>query len=219
MTYGQHHRSQPGLSPRDNYEIRLLSQGPDLAVQLDEVKLSLRADSDDEDITIRRIIRGMTDYFSRRTGWVLTPCTFEALVGGCGHAITLERGPYRAIDGVFWWDSTDRDWVQIDPAEFQVEERGNEFDLLFSDAAYSSLPAPTYLRPRPVRVQFSAGFDSPEVSETTVNGTAEDGMVMSLLSLIAHAYEEREAGAANNNTLIGQDPAKDYLLGVYRKFW
>lgn len=211
MSYGHHHHGNLP-NPRDKYEIRLLAQGNDLAVQMDEMKLALRVDSDDEDMTIRRNIRAMTDFFTRRTGWVLTPCTFEALVGGCGNHITIERGPYRSITGFFYWDCEAREWVQIDNAEITVEERGNEFDLLLSQTAYNLVPAPSHLRPRPIRIQFEAGFDSPEVSETTVNGTAEDGMVQSLMGLVQHVYDIREAGDKDS-------PAKDFLLGTYRKFW
>lgn len=207
------------LSHRAQVETRrLASPSDDLAVQLDEVLLDLRVDSADENDTVLRIIRGMTDYFAHRTGWVLAPASFESLVGGCRQSFTIERGPLRDVEAIFWWDCETLTWQALDPDTWIAEARGREFDIIFTDAGYSLLPAPSTIRPLPVRVHFSAGFDSPEVTETSVNGAAEDGMILSLKALIAVAYENREAGGAAGNW-SGADPSKDFLLGSYRKFW
>lgn len=205
--------------PRKPYDIRRIGGGDDLAVTLDDVKLDLRIDSDDEDATVVRLIKGMTDFFERRTGWRLSPAAYELLVQAspCPQ-ITVERGPFRDLTGCWYWDSTDRQWVQIDLAEIQVIDRGREFDLLFSDAVFDAFPKSSLLPARGIRLQFEAGFDSPEVSDTTVAGPAEDGMILSLLALIAVGYESREAGGAAGNW-SGSDPSKDYLLQQYRKFW
>lgn len=216
MSYARTESSKP--VPRQPYNIRRIGGGEDLPLTLGEVKLDLRVDSDDEDALIVRMIGAMTDYFEHRTGWRLSPASYELLVGGCGPVITVERGPFRELTGCWYWDCEDKIWQAIDLDEITVLERGREFDLTFSDAAFALLPAPTNLRPMPVRIQFEAGFDSPEVSDTTVAGKAEDGMYLSLLALVAVTYQKREAGDANG-TWAGADPAKDHLLQRYRKFW
>lgn len=204
--------------PRQPYEIRRIGGGDELAVDLDEMLLDLRIDSSDENDTVLRLIRGMADYFEARTGWRLTPVSYELLVGACGRQLTVERGPFRSLDGVWYWDSEELEWVAVDLAETRVIERGREFDIIFTQAAADLFPAPTAIRPQQIRVQFSAGFDPPDQTETTIGGLPEDGMVVALKALVAVAYENREAGSAAGSW-AGADPAKDFLLQRYRKFW
>lgn len=216
MTYGSTETSLP--NPRQPYEIRRIGGGQDMAVTLDEMKLDLRIDTDDEDMTVERLVRGMTDFFEHRTGWRLSPALFELLLDPvCAH-ITVERGPFRRLLGVWSWNATDRQWDTIDIAECTVLERGREFDVIFSDTAYATMRQCVGPFPYTVRLQFEAGFDSPEVTDTDVKGPAEDGMLLSLKALVALGFEQREAGQASGNW-SGQDPSKDYLLSRYRKFW
>lgn len=216
MTYARTESSRP--VPRQPYEIRRIGGGQDMAVTLEEAKQDLRVDSSDDDVVVQRLVRGMTDFFESRTGWRLSPAQYELLVGGCGPTITVERGPFRELLGCWYWDCETRTWEVIALDQITVVERGREFDLVFTDAAVRLFPVPTALRPLPIRIQFEAGFDSPEVTQTTVKGPPEDGMLLSLLALVALGYEEREAGKANG-AWTGADPSKDYLLAQYRKFW
>lgn len=217
MNYGNGTPAASLPNKRDPYQIRRIGRPDALAVSLEEMKLSLRVDSDDEDLTIERLIGAATDYFEKRTGWVLRPATYEALIGPwCRPFLTIERGPFRSITGLWWWDCETREWTQVSPTEFQVEERGNEFDVLVSEDAVADFPAPTALRPMPIRLQFEAGFDA--IGETESVGLPEDGMIVALKGIAAVGFENREAGAGAG-TWAGADPAKDFWLQSYRKFW
>ena len=205
-----------GPSPRPNVEILKLSADLDaLPVTLEEVKENLRVDSSDEDETILGLISGMTDFFEARTGWRLSPATYRAEVTGCIPCkLAIERGPLRTLDSISCWNSDTHQWDEIAVANYTPEQRGREFDIYFEDDAFSGFTVSN----RPLRIDFSAGFDSPMGGGTSANGLPEPGMIASLKAVIATAYQTKEAGAGAG-TWVGEDPSKDYLFRTYRKFW
>lgn len=207
-------------NPRLDIQIRTVGQSSKLAVRMDEMLLDLRADSDEEELTVRGLILGMTDFFENRTCWRLTPASYEADVGSqCyPNPITIEKGPFRAINAVTWWDCETEGWQTVDPADYRVDPRGRDFDIYLNSAANALVPVSWPGYQRPLRIAFEAGFDSPEESETSVAGQAQNGMTQVLKTLVALGFKEREAGAGNGSW-AGADPSKDYLLMQYRRFW
>lgn len=204
--------------PRPELTYRRLSVDPDsdLAVPLEEMKLDLRIDSSDEDETVTRLIRGMTDFFQVRTGWRLAPASFIAEAfefDGC--RAVIETGPLRAFERVEFWNAETKVWEELPTANFNADARGRDIDVFFDEPFPSGFPPIASLaQHRPVKMYFTAGFDPPDQTGTTVSGFAEDGMITCLKTLVALGYQTRETDPWNPS-----DASKDYLLHSYRRLW
>lgn len=195
---------------------RTAAQG--LAVSLEEMLLDLRADSQDENETVVRLIKGMTDYFEIRTGWRLSPAAYEARIA-CGVEpwICIPRGPVRSVEAVSYYDATTKAWVEIDSENYTVDEMGTDFSVYLSNDFWPNLPGGLGTIPYPYKIKFMAGFDPQQDDatgeiNTSVVGPAADGMIVALKGLIALGFQNREAG---NNLQADQDQ----ILRGYRRFW
>jgi len=191
-------------------EVSRLAADPDaLAVSLEEMRLSLRADSEDEDLTILRNIRGATDFFEIRCGWRLTPATLQALVRACGRRITIPRGPLRDVTSIEVWDCDADEWTIDTGITWKTESRGNEFDVLIDRDSMHLIPGALANGAYNLRINFDAGFDGANASVTTVVGEADDGMVQCLKTLVSLMFQKREEAS---------DAEKDLIVRRYRKF-
>lgn len=196
---------------------RLATQG--LAVSLDEMLLDLRADSGDEDETVLRLIKGMTDYFEIRTGWRLAPAAYEARIA-CGPQpfFIIPRGPIRSVEEVAVYNGDTKAWEVQDPDSYSFDDMGTDFSVyLTSNNWPTSWPGAVGPGLYPYRVKFMAGFDPAQddaTSEihTSVAGPAADGMIVALKGLVALGFQKREAGE-------NADADKDQILRGYRKYW
>ena len=192
-------------------DVQKLAETPGvLAVTMEEMRLALRADSGDEDLTIQRLIEAGQDYFEIRCAWRLTPASYYALVADwCVGAIEIPRGPLRQVSAVEYCDCDSDEWVMVTGDQWRTVDNGPGFFLIFDRD--STIRAPRLAGGQPgLRISFEAGFDGVENAETSAAGTAESGMVQCLKTLVALMYQKREEAA---------DAEKDMILRRYRKFW
>ena len=189
-----------------------------LPVNLDSLMDHLKVDDpDEEEETVVGMALAACAFIERRTGWVLLPTAYEALMpdvwtGG----LLVYRGPLR--DDPVLSVQTDRGvWAEVAPADIWAAPQGRQFTVRQVSGA-----APT---PRPwqdddcVRLTFECGFDAAD--ETGGDRPIDDGLRMLLMRVTGHYYQNREmlgAGSAKNG-LQAIELGADSLLGAYRQFW
>nr|WP_312447160.1 hypothetical protein [Brevundimonas naejangsanensis] len=189
-----------------------------LPVNLDSLMDHLKVDDpDEEEETVVGMALAACAFIERRTGWVLLPTAYEALMpdvwtGG----LLVYRGPLR--DDPVLSVQTDRGvWAEVAPADIWAAPQGRQFTVRQVSGA-----APT---PRPwqdddcVRLTFECGFDAAD--ETGGDRPIDDGLRMLLMMVTGHYYQNREmlgAGSAKNG-LQAIELGADSLLGAYRQFW
>lgn len=198
-------------APPEVKVVKLATDPGVLAVSMEEMRLALRADSSDEDLTIQREIEAAQDFFEIRCAWRLTPASYRAdVVGPLCFPITIPRGPVRAVTAVEYWDCQADEWVAITGDHYRVEDNGCEFTLYRKGDSVLDLPGPLSFGAPGLRVYFEAGFDGAENAETSANGEAESGMIQCLKTLVSLMFQKREEAT---------DSEKDMIVRRYRKFW
>ena len=165
---------------------------------LDALRDHLKVDDpDEEEKTVEGMALAACAFIERRTGWVLLPTAYEALMpevwtGG----LLVYRGPLR--DEPVLSVQTDRGvWTDVAAADVWAAPQGRQFTVRQVSGA-----APT---PRPwqdddcVRLTFECGFDAAD--ETGGDRPIDDGLRMLLMLVTGHYYQNREmlgAGSAKN---------------------
>lgn len=94
--------------------------------------------------------------------------------------VRLMRGPASGIVNLKYYD-TDDTLQTVDPAKYSYDLTGTPGVLWFKDGV---LPPPSCHRPRPVQVEYTAGWDA--------EYTPPD-IVLAILIQAAHLYEYRES--------------------------
>lgn len=192
---------------------RKLTTMEELPVSIDDLVLDLRVDSDEEDETLARMERGAAAWLERRTGYVVSPGTYQVdLAGWWPDVAEVMRGPLRQLDSVSYLDAAGAS-VDADLSQFWVQEEDRSFTV---KALSSFTRPPLWSEVQRVRLTFSAGFRLP--SETAPGLVAlEDGLRTILIMMTGHLYKNRELFAAGK--LEALDDYGRTLLGTYRQFW
>ena len=171
-------------------------------LELDEVKLHLRVDHDDEDSLIESMIAAAREYcenFCRRS-FITQTLTFTldefpsvGVKASCydGYKrkytdyIELPNGPVQSIESLEYWDTTEDEYIEIEAADYQLSNSSAVVDRL-APAPNTSWPTPQSGRLDAVKVQYIAGYgdDGEDVPRAIRNA---------MLLLIATWYANREA--------------------------
>lgn len=198
-------------------DIRRLSSVDGLPVDLDALKLDLRIDDDDDDDTLVRMSQAAAALIERRSGYVLIPGTFEALVDSifgdeCGH---IYRTPFREV--VSLQAMTGRnEWTDLDVEGFRVIESEKFWQL----QPFPGVECPAlYTFDRGIRLRFQAGFDVAAESESSGSGDLPANPLVRgvFIALVGHYYENRELFAADKMSEI--ESTSGGMLNAIRTFW
>lgn len=201
-------------------ELRKVTSSNALPVSVEDVKLDLRVDSDDEDATIERMIRAAAAFLERRTGWTVTPARYYAVYSEwpCGPQ-EIYRAPLRELVSVEYLSALNT-WSEVSVDNFQVSERQKSFVI----APLSTFEAPDLFTDLDcVRFIFEAGFDIEGDAESEFSGDAADPHPLDadvrvlLTMLVAHWYKNRELFLADKQAEIEERAGS--LLGAHRTFW
>lgn len=191
-------------------------------IDLEEVKLDLRIDTNDANATLDRMIRAAGDFLEIRTGFVVNPGQYEALFGSWGDCfchpnMTREfmRFPLRALESIEYLTAADT-WEEADVTDFQVSKRAKSFILR---------PWPSFTAPNvfgcfdSIRVRFEAGFDTRDADTDIVGDPPRipDGLKNVLIMLVGHYWKNRELFEADKLAEIQVGAGS--MLGAYRQFW
>jgi uncharacterized phiE125 gp8 family phage protein len=183
--------------------------------------LDLRVDSPDEQETVERMAKGAAGFLERRTGFVLIPGRFEALIDDLpwpGCPLEIMRGPLRELESISYRSSANG-FTDLEVDDFPLQQKKRSFviarphDFTCPSDRYCVAGLPS------TRVRFLAGFDTEEV-DTAVTGEEhplDDGMRTCFIALVAHFYQNRELFAADKAAEV--EAGAGSLLNAYRQFW
>ncbi len=218
----------PRYRPGRPIDIRKIQTAAGFPITLEEVKADLRVDSDDEDATIERIMRGAAGFLERRTGCAFLAGRYEATFDDWLQFGFLEfqRYPFRSVIEVAWFNGTASppSWEPVDLVHFFVAPRSASFVL----TPLSTFNPPQVWAPcNGCRVRFEAGYDiEPQSGEDQVSESSDadiealpidgDGRML-LTAAIAHFYENRELFLADKVAEV--EASAGSLFTSRRKYW
>lgn len=194
-----------------------------LPLDLDEVKLDLRVDSNDDDGTISRMISAAADFAEIRTGLVFAAGTYEVLFDDFDCCFPcrdrgireFHRAPLRSVNAISYL-SGNAEYTDLDLADFMVSNRGKSFAI----GPLSTFSAPTLFEGFDcVRVTFDAGYD-PADQDSGLSGDPiplPGGLKTMLTMIVGHYYKNRELFDADKIGAL--ELGAGSLLGAYRQFW
>jgi uncharacterized phiE125 gp8 family phage protein len=193
--------------------LRRLSWSDDLPVSLEAVALDLRVDApEDEEQTLKALVRGAAGFLERRTGYVILQGQYELLAPAwwTGPAEVM-RTPLRSIDAIEYQGARD-DWTAVDPLHYWTSPRERSFLIRLLDTF--SRPA-LWQNEDCVRVRFTAGFDTEE--STDGEQPMDPALRTCLMMLVGHYYANRELFLAGKLEQVEMTAGS--LLGTLRTFW
>lgn len=201
-------------------ELRKVQSSNALPIPLEDAKLDLRVDSDDEDATIERMIRAAASFLERRTGWTVLPARYHAVYSQwpC-EPQEIYRAPLRELVDVEYLSAANT-WTAIGTDGFQVSKRQKSFVI----APLSTFEAPDLFTDMDsVRFIFEAGFDIDGDAESEFSDNEADDLPMDpdvkvlLIMLVGHWYKNRELFLADKQTEVEERAGS--LLGAHRTHW
>lgn len=153
-------------------------------VSLDEAKLHLRVDGDEDDAWINRAISAAREYCEDAQGraFVSRKLRLSLERWPCGRSIHLPRPPLQSIEAVTYMPA-DGTTKTLDPSLYVVDAASEPGAIhLNSDASW---PSEKLAPGMPIRIEFRAGYGAaPSVPER---------VKQAMLLLVGHWYENREA--------------------------
>jgi len=157
-------------------------------VALEDAKIHLRVDGDEEDAWIRRAIVAAREFCETFQGRAYIPRTFRLGLERfpSGRSIYLPRPPLQSVAGITYTlaDGTEK---TLDPALYLVETTSEPGAIHLRPGA--SWPGVTLAPGLPVQVEFTAGYAPDAVPKRAVQA---------ILLLVGAWYENREAVAVGS---------------------
>jgi len=156
-------------------------------VTLEQAKLWLKVDTDDDDDLIESLISAATDYCQQYEGRAYVEQEISAFWDNFKPYLYLPVAPVLTVESVHYRDR-DEEWQEVSENYYilrnDVEPSYLEFDL-------TGLTYVLSYRPNRIRVVFTAGYRYSE--EESWAGTIPDRVKAAMCLLISHWYEHRLA--------------------------
>lgn len=196
---------------------------PDLLpVSLDEAKLHLRVDSDEEDDLIDGFIEAATAYLDGWTG-ILGRCLVEQEwrqdFDGFGRELYLPLGTVNSITTVTWRNAAGQ-VATVPGANYDLRTDAAGRSVVRFDAAYD-FPRDLH-ESRAVAITYKAGWPTipaiPEDGETPempAQPTVPAPIKVAILLMVGHAYKNREAVTSGSSAPLPL--GFDALVAPYRR--
>ncbi len=140
--------------------VKILSAPDQQPLSLEDIRGHLRIDTNDDDVTLMRLLQAATERVQDLTGLYFLNHTIEESFTCFKSEICLGRGPVQAITSVKYFDQTNSDNT-IDPGYYFTEN-----DVLYMLPNFSA-PA-VRSQGRPLRVVYTAGHIPLNVSGDTL---------------------------------------------------
>ena len=146
-------------------------------ISLEDAKLHLRVDTDDEDALIRELISAAREYCEDITSRALVTQTIIAYPKSFGEA--LPRPPLQSVAKVTYTDSTGAEHTMAPGVDYLVDTVNERLVLPAGKAWPTFAPNPV----NPIIVEYTAGYDIPP-------RTVRQAMKL----LISYWYDNRQPG-------------------------
>lgn len=142
-----------------------LSNPSGLAVPLDQLKLALRVDTDDDDTRLATLIRAETMRYEDFTGRLMLPIDCDYQFERWTDPLCIPVTPIRFVVSVAYLNASNIE-TTLDAGDWYEVTSDEGVEIRFTDAFDSP---PLSDREYPVRVTFQAGYD-----EEGVSGSGDD---------------------------------------------
>lgn len=193
------------------WSIETLAEPTELAVTLEEAKLHLRVDHDEEDALIERLILAATEDAEAFQGRSLTTRTLRLHMDRFpteNGAIYLPYGPVQAVEEVAYIDAGGAKNV-IASSHYAVDKVRSPSRIV--PVAGHTWPNASLLAIGAVSVTYTAGYgNGPEYVPANVK--------QAILLMVGHLYENREAVSADRAIPTELPMGVKYLLMKHRVF-
>lgn len=150
-----------------------------MAITLSEAKLHCRIDIDDDDALIAQLINAAVNHVEQITGWLTTSQMYTKLIKKIPEIIKLPFWPVTAITSIEIIGAT----TQNVASDFDIDITERPAKVIPLSKSFSVATGETLL------ITYMAG-----------EADIPDGMRQAVLMLIAHWYENREAGVVGTIT-------------------
>lgn len=167
---------------------KILSQPTSEPVSLDEAKLHLRLDTDEEDALVSALIKAARETVERMTGRSTTTRYCSQTFGEFGDGLELQYPPVVSVSGVTYYDGSGT-VATLSASGYQVT--GDALPPVVSLAPGASWPTVQDDRALPIAVTYTAGYG-------TSGSDCPEAMRLAIKLLVGHWYRNREAVAASN---------------------
>lgn len=160
-------------------------------LSLAQAKAEIRIETTDEDSVIQDAIYAAFEYFDGRNGWLrraVLPQQWSYYRFDFSEPFEIPLPPLVSVDEVAYRDDTGT-WQTIDPSIYEVDTSGlfGRITLVYQQAW------PVAIRRRQcVRVNFTAGYDSPAKASTIPNPVPL-GITRGMKLLVGAFFNNREA--------------------------
>lgn len=144
-------------------------------ITLDEAKLHLRVDNEEEDLLIAGLIQTAEEHVEAFTKRAIMPQSWELTLSEFPNEIRLPRPPLQVVESISYRGSDGVVRV-INPDAYEVE---SDRIYLVPGASWPSTPLYPGL---PIRVRFTAGYEQVPAA-----------IKHAILLLVGHWYNNREA--------------------------
>lgn len=174
----------------------------DCALSLDDAKVHLRVDGDDEDALITSLAQAAHNVVSEAIGRVLTEETWTVSLSGANGDLVLPVRPVQSIDAIAYFDPDD------------AEQTGTVADFYLF--AHADRPV---MRPKDGAAWPSVRRREDALTITLTAGmmAVPDELIAAMKLLVGHWYENREAVSEGNK---GEVPmAVEMILDLHRDRW
>lgn len=142
-------------------KLKYLTKDTNEFITLDDAKLFLKVDSDDEDTLVEAIRDAAIEYAENYCNRLLAPSTVRMYLDEVKDFV-IPYGPVTAIDQIKYFD-TDSQLVTADPSTYDVDLNNNPAKVKWLE----NIEASTVLLNR-VQVDWSGGY----IAEAGTNGTS-----------------------------------------------
>ncbi len=161
---------------------RLITPATELAVTLDDAKVHLRIDGDDQNAMVEAWIRGITAHAEHEMGRSILNQTYRCTLDAFPDAIRLDNPPIVSVTSVKYLDESGIEQT-LDPADYLVDTVSEPGYIVPAPGA--AWPA-TLDRVNAVNVEYVAGYGATQAA-------TPHGIKMYLLAKLMEQYRPNAA--------------------------
>lgn len=157
-------------------------------IDLEEIKLHLRIDYEEEDALIEANMKSAREWIERRCEIVIVPQAWEYRTSFFPGTFNFPWAPTAGYGGVFYID-TIGNLVPADPDLYLLIEGDDEtpYQLIID----GNVPTDAAERPDAVRIRFSTGYPYGDGSPPDYGSNVPEALKQAIRLLTAHYFENR----------------------------
>lgn len=199
-----------------SWSLRVTAGPTSLPVTLEDAKLHLRVDHDDEDGLITQYLAAATEWAEDFQGRAYVTRTYQLTMSRFPKTrpIYLPRPPLQSVTSISYYDRSDAEQT-VDASDYYVDLGSVPARVVLKSGSWPSVAN----RPDAVTVTYVAGYGDLEDGDGDGGENPIPGAVRSAILLITgHLYENRESVTIGTGPTFNVPQGPQYLLSPQRTF-